>query len=307
MPYLVQPNHVNITCDEIHCPLFREKNIRVDVLRLDKIHPVISGNKFFKLKYHLQHARQYRYNGVLTFGGAWSNHLVATACAARLNHLPSIGMVRGEKPMLYSETLKQAADFGMQFDFLPRHLYRQKENPEFLHTLQKKYPGYYIIPEGGGGKRGILGASEIMNHVKKENYTHIACAIGTGAMYSGILRNTLPGQKILGIPVLKGFTELNNHLSAYIGKNRQPDCHFFPDYHFGGYARYPAALLEFMNAFYTATSIPTDFVYTAKLFYAISHLARKNFFAAGSRVLVIHSGGLQGNSSLKKGTLNFST
>lgn len=307
MNNIAAPNPQHISAEEVYWPLFAEKNIRVDALRLDKIHPVISGNKFFKLKYHLQHARENGYKGILTFGGAWSNHLVAAACAARLNQLSSIGMVRGEKPVQLAETLKQAAAYGMQLNFLSRHKYHQKENPEFLQTLQKNYPGYYIIPEGGGGERGIQGASEIMNLVQKKDYTHIACAIGTGAMYCGILRNTLPGQNMLGIPVLKGFTELNNHLSAYIGKDRQQDCHFFHDYHFGGYARYPAALIEFMNAFYAATSIPTDFVYTAKLFYAISHLAQKDFFATGSRILVIHSGGLQGNSSLKKGTLNLST
>jgi 1-aminocyclopropane-1-carboxylate deaminase len=303
-----KPDLKKISVDPVGYSLFHEKNIRVEMLRLDKIHPVISGNKFFKLKYHLQSAVENNCKGMLTFGGAWSNHIVATAYSAALNNLHSIGIIRGEKPERLSATLVAASGYGMQLEFESRAVYRTKNSHEFLHSLQEKFPGYYIIPEGGSGASGIKGASEIMDWVQKEDYSHIVCAVGTGTMYIGIVNNTLPGQIIIGIPVLKGLKNLTDQLIQFFNrKERKPDCIFFYDYHFGGYAKYREELIRFMNEFYTQTLIPSDIVYTGKLLYAITDLARKDYFPAGSRVLVIHSGGLQGNSSLKKGTLIFST
>ena len=295
-----------ISLDKIDIPLFTESNINVDVLRLDKIHPVISGNKYFKLKYHLQNAIENKFEGILTFGGAWSNHIVATACTASLHQLKSIGIIRGENTTALSNTLRQAEEFGMQLEFISRIMYRDIHTNEYKKELANRFPQYYIIPEGGSGAPGIKGASEIPGLVDNNEYTHIICAIGTGTTYCGIVNASLATQQIVGIPVLKGISNLYEQYECYINSPlKKPYCNFFYDYDFGGYAKYDDMLITFMNEFYRQTNIPTDFVYTGKLFFAVQDLAIKKFFPPGSKVLVIHSGGLQGNSSLDKGTLNF--
>ena len=267
----------------------------MDMLRLDKIHPVISGNKWFKLKYHLENFRKGGFNGLLTFGGAWSNHIVATACASFHKKIPSVGIIRGERPSVLSPSLKQAMNFEMKLDFIPRELYKQKDSDDFIKNLKNKYPGFYMIPEGGAGEEGEKGAGEIMNLINKDVYTHIACAIGTATMFKGIAKTVSANQQVLGVVVLKGWKKINKEHGVTI----------FDDYHFGGYARYTPQLIESMNDFYKQTRIPTDFVYTGKLVYAVMDLINKNFFPENSKILLIHSGGLQGNTSLPDGSLIF--
>jgi 1-aminocyclopropane-1-carboxylate deaminase len=265
-----------------------------DVLRLDKLHPVVSGNKLFKLRNHLALASPGK--PILTFGGPWSNHLVATAYAAKQAGLTAIGFIRGEAPAAPSATLQEAAGYGMQLEFISRQQYLQKEGPDFLQELRHRFPGAYIIPEGGGGPPGITGSEEILRIADTTNYTHIACAIGTGTTFLGLLRASAPGQMIVGVPVLKGFD--STPLSG-------PRTLFLPEYHFGGYARHPQILLDFMTRFYHDTGIPTDIVYTGKLFYAMMDSLRRQLLPAHSRLLIIHSGGLQGNRSLPNNKLPF--
>jgi len=288
------PDPGNITTDEIHTPLLKNKKVELDVLRLDKIHPVISGNKWFKLKYHLDNYNAANYKGILTFGGAWSNHIVATACACYLQKIKSIGIIRGEKPAQFSATLTEAIKYGMEQKFISRESYGQKESKEFLSTITKEFPDHYIIPEGGAGKEGEKGASKILQHANGKKYTHIVCAVGTGTMYNGILISASAEQQVLGIVVLKGWNEKDENVDK-----------LFYNYHFGGYAKYNSTLIDFMNEFYTFANIPTDFVYTGKLAYAIFDLVKKDHFVRGSKILMIHSGGLQGNTSLQKGSLIF--
>lgn len=263
-------------------------------MRLDKLHPVVSGNKWFKLKEHL--ALTTPGKPILTFGGPWSNHLVATAYAAQQAGIAAIGIIRGERPAAPSATLEEAAAYGMQLEFISRQRYLQKEDPGFLGELMHRYPGAYIIPEGGGGLPGITGSEAILRISDTAAYTHIACAIGTGTTFQGLLRAAAPHQVIVGVPVLKGFD---------ISPLQGPNTILLPQYHFGGYARHPQTLLDFMNRFYRETSIPTDIVYTGKLFYALTQSIRREFFPAQSRLLIIHSGGLQGNRSLAIGKLQF--
>lgn len=287
-------------------PGYAEKNILVSALRLDKLHPVVSGNKYFKLKYHLQYALDNNYEGILTFGGAWSNHIIAAAYAASLHSLKSIGIIRGTKPPALSKTLLQAQEYGMQLEFVSKKAYKDIQSNTHAANISDQFPLYYIIPEGGGGSVGIKGAHEILELVNKNDYSHIACVIGTGATYCGIVNASAPGQAIIGIPVLKGLTDLLEQLSEFfIPPEKKVNCRFFYDYHFGGYAKHSSTLIDFMKDFYHYTSIPTDFVYTGKLFFAINDLVEKKIFPPGSHVLVIHSGGLQGNDSLREGTLNF--
>jgi 1-aminocyclopropane-1-carboxylate deaminase len=289
------PDLSKITIDKLQLPLLKEKEVEMDMMRLDKIHPVISGNKWFKLKYHLENFMAGNYEGILSFGGAWSNHIAAMAAICFLHKIKCAGIIRGEKPARLSQTLQDAIAYGMQSEFIPRTLYRNKEEAGFIDSILEKYPGYYLIPEGGAGADGEKGAGEILNLVNKDAYTHIACCIGTGAMFNGIINNAATGQQVVGITVLKGIKET---VSASSGK-------ILNSYHFGGYAKYTPELLHFINDFYRQTGIPSDFVYTGKLAFAVTDLSKKDFFPPGSRVLVIHSGGLQGNASLSQGTLIF--
>lgn len=293
----MQPvNLSNITIDKIELPVFRENKLEAEVLRLDKIHPHVSGNKWFKLQHYLEDARRLNYQSIATFGGAWSNHILATAAAGQLYGFSTIGIIRGEEPAELSPTLQDAKAMGMQLIFISRHDYQQKKNPEEISS------GTYIINEGGHGIKGAEGAASILENCKKENYTHICCAAGTGTMAAGLCLSAPPATKVTAISVLKNNFEIAGNIARLINKDNIEVLH---DYHFGGYAKHQPALLELMNNFYRQTSIPSDFVYTGKLFYAITDLAAKKYFPPGSKLLLIHSGGLQGNASLSKGTLIF--
>jgi len=291
------------TVDRIEFPLLKEKHIELFMLRLDKIHPVISGNKWFKLKYHLECFKKNNYKGILTFGGAYSNHIIATAYVAKLQGIKSTGIIRGEKPRELSPTLKECIDYGMQLEFVPRDIYRQKINHNSIPTEQQ-FPGYYTIPEGGAGAMGEKGCREILDRVNKDAYSHIACAIGTGTMFLGLANSSFP--EVIGICVLKGMKDLPGQFNEMIHPPaKKKYCKIFYDYHAGGYARHTPELFSFMNDFYLQTGIPTDFVYNGKLVFAITDLAEQGYFPQGSSLLLIHSGGLQGNASLRKGTLIF--
>ena len=289
------PDPGKITTDHISTRFLQNKNVELDILRLDKIHPVISGNKWFKLKYHLDNFNAGNYNGIVTFGGAWSNHVVATACTCYIKKIKCVGIIRGEKPIRLSATLLEAGNYQMELKFISREKYSSKNSNEFLELIKKEFHGHYIIPEGGAGKDGEKGAAEILQYASGKNYTHIGCAVGTGTMFNGIGHAALPDQKILGVVVLKGWEQ----------QSQSPNTKFILDYHFGGYAKYNQDLINFMNDFFHQATIPTDFVYTGKLAYAIVDLIKKNHFPAGSKILMIHSGGLQGNASLEKGSLIF--
>lgn len=287
----------NITTEKISSGLIVEKNIEVSLLRLDKIHPTISGNKWFKLRYYFEEASQQNKKTIVTFGGPWSNHIVATAAACKEKEFHSIGIIRGEEPKIISATLKEAREFGMQLIFVSREDYRLKKFPERLNCSEN-----YFIPEGGYGIKGAEGASTILDLIK-DHYSHICCAVGTGTMIAGLINKTI-SEKIVGISVMKDNQELEKNVWQLLNNKKKQIC-LIHDYHFGGYAKYKPELIAFMNDFYRETKIPSDFVYTAKLFYAVKELIKNKFFQRNSRILLIHSGGLQGNASLNKGTLIF--
>lgn len=295
-------NPAVVTIDSIKLPLLSEKELCLDVLRLDKIDAVISGNKWFKLQYYLADALNRGLQSILTFGGAWSNHIVATACATKKAGMKSIGIIRGEQPAIYSQSLQTAVSHGMQLVFVTREQYAVlKQNPL---SLQEQYPDALIIPEGGEGEKGRLGASEILQLAGAENYSHIICAMGTGTMAMG-LAMAAGQQQVIAIPVLKGFEHWKENESPVTDKGLLNQLTVISDYHFGGYAKKNSQLLDFMNSFYRQTGIPSDFVYTGKMFFAAMDLISRDFFPPGSSVLAIHSGGLQGNQSLPAQSLQF--
>ena len=282
------------------------KQISVFTLRLDKIHAVVSGNKWFKLKYYLENALDRKCKTILTFGGAWSNHIIATAWFTREMGLRSIGIIRGEKPANLSVTLRLAESYGMQLQFVPRTTFATGEYTDIIHGLQQPPGELYVIPQGGAGDYGVKGSMEILRLAGNRWYTHILCSVGTGTMFTGLVHSAEPGQQVIGIPAIKGVTDIDNILQAPLTPaSMRSFCKIIPEYHFGGYAKKTPELIRFMNSFYAQTGIPTDFVYTGKLFFACIDLIKKDYFPPGSSLLIIHSGGLQGNSSLEPQSLEF--
>jgi 1-aminocyclopropane-1-carboxylate deaminase len=275
----------------------------VDVLRLDLMHPVISGNKWFKLRLYLKEAVVQK-KILLTFGGAYSNHIVATAAAARSAGLKSIGIIRGERPSSLSPTLEQALVFGMTLFFVPRSVYREKKIPSEVYALYSP-PDLYEVPEGGYGEKGAQGAATILEENNSAAYSHIITAAGTGTTLAGLVLAARSTQKLTGISVLKNNFSLKNEINHLLPGEKKDIFDLVGDYHFGGYARHTPALIRFMNEFYQRSGISTDFVYTAKAFYGIFDLMQKGRFSSEDRLLLIHTGGLQGNRSLTKGTLIF--
>ncbi|GAA4333559.1 pyridoxal-phosphate dependent enzyme [Flaviaesturariibacter amylovorans] len=273
------------------------------VLRLDRLHPEVSGNKWFKLQGYLTAARASGKRTLLTFGGAWSNHLLATAAAGAALGLRTAAVVRGEAPSLPSPTLQDAAALGMRLFFSSRAAYRNKElPPEVWKELDPNET--LVIPEGGYGPDGASGAARILDHGELDKYTHILSAVGTGTTLAGLAQAAGPGQRVIGISVLRD-PSAPDAVRALLPEERYGLVEMRHTFHFGGYARHTPELLGFMNGWYRDTGIPSDFVYTGKLFYAADALVRDGHFAPGSRLLLIHSGGLQGNRSLPPGTLIF--
>ncbi len=283
--------------------LFKEKGITVDVLRLDLIHPEVSGNKWFKLKYYIADALLQGKQGIFSFGGPYSNHLVAMAFACKEKKLMATAIIRGDEAGLSNPSIEQMRSYAMKLLFVSREEYRDKEKLRQLFIME--HPDYYCVPEGGQGRLGVKGASEIV-HPSFTNYSDIICSVGTGTTMAGIINGAQPPQIITGICSLKVKDTSHNALLDYISENVSSDRYrLLFDYHFGGYAKKNAVLVDFMNRFYSNENIPTDFVYTGKLFYAVYDLAKKDFFTPGQQLLVVHSGGLQGNRSLPPGVLDF--
>jgi 1-aminocyclopropane-1-carboxylate deaminase len=278
------------------------KNIQVDVLRLDALHPIVSGNKYFKLKYYLEEAKASGKNTIATFGGAYSNHIVATAFACKEAGLQSIGIIRGEKPPQLSNSLQDASDYGMKLMYVSREAFRNKEH--IIHQFAEE--DWYWVNEGGYGTNGMIGAKQILAAADTSSYSHIICACGTGTTLAGLVEAALPHQTCIGISALKGYVNLAKDVMDLLPVQHQgKSFKVFHDYHFGGYAKHPAELINWMNDMWRAEQLPTDIVYTSKLMFAVKDLVDTSYFSDQHKLLIIHSGGLQGNRSLPKGTLDF--
>jgi 1-aminocyclopropane-1-carboxylate deaminase len=290
-------NTARIVTERSNWDDWHKKEVSVSMLRLDRIHPQVSGNKWFKLRFYLDDAIKHGKKSIVTFGGAWSNHILATAAACKLYNLRCTGIIRGEEPLPYSSTLRQAESLGMHLVFISRAAYREKSHSHLLGDE-------YVIPEGGYGALGAAGAATILEHCNRQAYTHICCAAGTGTMLAGLVASAAPGTTVLGFSVLKNNKDLREKTSALLAPEALP-FEVIHDFHFGGYAKYNAALINFMNRYFSGTNIPTDFVYTGKLCYGVNEFILGDQFPPGSNILLIHSGGLQGNDSLEKGTLIF--
>ena len=292
--------------EELHDDLFVQKQIKVSVLRLDKIHSVVSGNKLFKLHYFLEEALQSTHRTVLSFGGTYSNHLSATAYTCKLLHLRSIGIVRGEQPTQLSSTLQQCLDDGMHLKFISRQEYDLKETAAFIQSLKIEFGECMIVPEGGYHPMGAKGAALIMDLLSGKKYTHICTASGTTTTLAGLLMAAEPTQKIISVPILKGITDTNARLKFLTGNAESfTNLQILSGYHFGGYAKKTEQLIDFINHCWLQYKLPLDFVYTAKMMFAVIDSIKNNYFEKGSEIICLHTGGLQGNKSLPLNSLLF--
>jgi|TARA_B110000967_G_scaffold123702_1_gene126308 1-aminocyclopropane-1-carboxylate deaminase len=256
------------------------------------IHPTVSGNKFRKLKYNLQTARFGNYKGLLTFGGAFSNHIAATAAAGQELKIPTVGVIRGEELISQvnsNPTLRYAKSCGMHLEFVSRSTYKIKTDPAYLQQLLTTFKDYYLIPEGGTNDLAIKGCEEILTE-KDHSFDIICCPVGTGGTMAGLINGSLPTQKIIGFPALKGHF-LKEDICKFATQSNWELCE---DYHFGGYAKVDSKLINFMNEFKSTYKIPLDPVYTAKMMYGIFDGIRSGEIPKTAKVLAVHTGGLQG-------------
>ena len=266
--------------------------ISVQIKREDLIHPFVSGNKFRKLKYNLLQAKTENYETLLTFGGAFSNHIAAVAFAGKEKGFKTIGIIRGDElagKVAENPTLSFAQNCGMQLEFISREEYRLKSEVSFIGNLKQKFGSFYLIPEGGTNDLAIKGCQEILT-TEDADFDYICCSIGTGGTISGIINSVLPHQKVLGFPALKGDF-LKEEICNFV---QNENWELLTDYHFGGYGKVNEELIQFINQFYTENQIPLDPIYTGKMVFGVIDLIQKNYFPAGSKILLIHTGGIQG-------------
>jgi 1-aminocyclopropane-1-carboxylate deaminase len=266
--------------------------VELYIKREDLIHPLISGNKFRKLKYNLIQAKEENQTTLLTFGGAFSNHILAVASAGFENDFKTIGIIRGEElfdKVNENPTLKQAKKLGMEFKFISREAYGEKTNSVFIEKLNSEFGSFYLIPEGGTNNLAIKGCEEIITEHELQ-YDFICCSIGTAGTIAGIINASSSHQKIIGFPALKG-SFISNEISNFAKKT---NWEIKSDYHFGGYGKISDELIRFINAFYLKYNIPLDPIYTGKMMFGIFDLIEKNYFPPYSKILAIHTGGLQG-------------
>jgi 1-aminocyclopropane-1-carboxylate deaminase len=282
-------------------PSFCLKDIQLAVLRLDELHPIVSGNKWFKLKYYLQQAQEENADTIASFGGPYSNHLVALAFAAKKYNLQSVGYVRSNEDEPITPTLLEAKQYGMHLKFLGRNNFQLLKTELLENNVTSNT---YFVDEGGYGTLGAKGAATILSNEKNNSYSHIICAVGTGTMMAGLINAAKPHQHVIGIPVLKNEATIRNEITQLI-TNKETPFTLLHDFHLGGYAKTNQAQFDFMNLLWATEKIPTDMVYTSKLFMAVKSLLANNYFSPTAKILMIHSGGLQGNRSLPVGTLLF--
>ncbi|MEA5573637.1 1-aminocyclopropane-1-carboxylate deaminase/D-cysteine desulfhydrase [Calothrix sp. UHCC 0171] len=296
---------------EINSAIAHQNNVELYVLRLDLMHPFVNGNKWFKLKYNLEAAKAQNFNKLLTFGGAYSNHIYATAAVGNLFGLQTIGVIRGEKSLPLNPTLDFAVSQGMQLVYLDRQTYRQQQTAKLQEVLKNRFGDFFIIPEGGCNLHGVRGCTEIISNsapLIKGDFDVICLACGTGTTLAGVTLSLHQKQHLIGFPVLKGGEFLKSAIETLLAEYLSSDLpmpgdksiswELICDYHFGGYAKVTEELVTFQKEFGKLYQIPLDYIYTAKMFYGVMDLIQQKYFS-NCRILLIHTGGLQGNLGIE--------
>jgi 1-aminocyclopropane-1-carboxylate deaminase/D-cysteine desulfhydrase len=286
-----------------------EKLLTLDCLRLDKIHPFVSGNKWYKLKHHILEAQEAGKSALLSFGGGYSNHLHALAFVGNQLQFKTIGIVRGEPSEALNPTLQDCVDWGMELHWVDRQEYRKISSQESIHSYADRYYDAWVIPEGGAGRQGILGIQSLFNslhHAGLMNYDLIACAVGSGATLAGIIQANVGNAQCVGFSALKGAHDLEvrveRQLAAAKRINSWRICH---DYHFGGFAKINARLTSFISDMHTRHDFLLDPIYTGKMMYGLAEYLHQGRIKAGARVLAVHTGGLQGWRGFGEGYQHF--
>ncbi|RMB62928.1 1-aminocyclopropane-1-carboxylate deaminase/D-cysteine desulfhydrase [Dokdonia sinensis] len=279
-----------------------ENNIEIWLKREDEIHPYVSGNKFRKLKYNIAFAKEKQHTSILTFGGAYSNHIAAVAAAGQLEGFNTTGIIRGEelgndinKTLAQNPTLAFARHCGMRLHFVSRESYRDKNEVYFRESVISKFDNPYIIPEGGTNDLAVKGCEEILS-TEDERFDYVCCAVGTGGTIAGIINTASDHQNVLGFPALKGEW-IKGEIQQW---SSNTDWKLIADYHFGGYAKINRKLVSFINDFKKEQGISLDPIYTGKMMYGIFDLISQGYFPQNSRILAIHTGGLQGIAGMNK-------
>ncbi len=294
---------------EIQHDLLQSKGILLLIKRDDLIHPQVSGNKWRKLKYNLLAAKKEQQNTLLTFGGAFSNHIYATAAAGKVFGFKTIGLIRGERIEPLNPTLAYAEEVGMELHFISRSDYRKKEDIVYQQQVRANFGNFYLIPEGGTNERAIKGCSELVEEVTSQltalpDYWCASC--GTGGTLSGIIKGLDGRQKVLGFSALKGNFHQKD-IEELLGEKKYNNWQINTQYHFGGYAKFKPTLIDFINTFKKENNIQLEPVYTGKLFYGIYDLIKNDYFPKGSSILAVHTGGLQGIAGFNRRFSNIIT
>lgn len=278
------------------------KNLKIDNQLYIKpdylIDPFISGNKYRKLKYNILEAKQQGCTTLLTFGGAYSNHIAAVAAAGNRFGFQTIGIIRGEElssKIQKNPTLTFAQNHGMQFHFVSREAYREKESDTFIENLKNQFGDFYLIPEGGTNDLAVKGCKEILTEQDVE-FDYITCPVGTGGTISGLINASQDHQKILGFPALKGDF-LRKDISKFAARD---NWDLITDYHFGGYAKINSELISFINDFKSRFNIPLDPIYAGKMAFGVFDLIKNGYFPKDAKILMIHTGGLQGIDGMNR-------
>ncbi len=279
-----------------------KQGVRLFVLRLDLNHPDISGNKLYKLKYNLQEAEKLGKDTVLTFGGAFSNHIAATAAAGKEYGFKTIGIIRGEEYSELNPTLKFAKECGMELIYVSRKDYKNKNIPAFSNFQIDKFSNYYLVPEGGANELGIKGCTEITKSILVD-FDYVCCSCGTGATLTGIILSLKENQKAIGFQILKGENYIKQEVEGWLRKFNHPikdNYSIEESYHLGGYAKVNPELFSFVERFNKENEIPLDYVYEGKMMFGIYDMIEKGYFEKGKTIVAVHGGGLQGNKGFDK-------
>jgi len=285
--------------DELNNPLFDEHKVKVFVKRFDLLHPYISGNKWWKLKYNFIEAREQNKDKILTFGGAFSNHIAAAACLGRDYEWKTVGIIRGEEHLPLNPVLRFAKECGMKLHYVDRETYRLKATNEFLSFLSKQFGDFFLIPEGGANAFGVEGCKEMINEMGID-FDYVCCDCGTGTTLAGLALSLKEHQQAIGIPVLQGAEFLeekikelqNKYIRTFNDRALRNNLKLFYDYHFGGFAKSTDELDSFVNNFNQSHSIKLEYIYSGKLFYAIFDLIRKGYIKENSTIIILHTGGI---------------
>ena len=291
----------DLNCVLLNDPLYQAKGLSVSLIRADQIHQHVSGNKWFKLQHALAKAQQQQASSVISFGGAYSNHIHALAYAAQQLNLPAIGYIRGQ----WSEgnqTLSDAKRWGMTLHSLSREQYRQKNDTQFLASLKQQYPDIVVIAEGGSGVDALLGVAQLMGMIEKKlgSLDCLVAACGTGGTLAGLVASVKKTKSILGIPVLKGASFLVDDINdLLLSAGYKAHCQWQLDLegHYGGYGKVKRDHLKAMRELELAHDVLLDPVYTAKMWRRFNELVADDYFASGAKIALLHSGGLQGRRS----------